>query len=59
MVRQLVEGLALEALGLPVTDTNRDVTDTELLGEATPRQPSQRKRGAMRQRITDTASGAS
>ena len=51
MVRQLVEGLALEALGLPVTDTNRDVTDTELPGKATPRQPSQRNRGVMRQRI--------
>jgi predicted transcriptional regulator len=51
MVRQLVEGLALAALGVPVTETNRDVTDTELPGEATPRQPSQRPRGAMRQRI--------
>jgi hypothetical protein len=29
LVRQLVEGLALEALGLPVTDTYSDVTDTE------------------------------
>jgi hypothetical protein len=29
MVRQLVEGLALEALGLPVTDIFGDVTDTE------------------------------
>jgi hypothetical protein len=27
LVRQLVEGLALEALGLPVTDTNGSVTD--------------------------------
>ena len=51
MVRQLVEGLALEALGLPVTDTNRGVTDTELSGEATPRLPSQQNPGAMRQRI--------
>jgi hypothetical protein len=29
LVRQLVEGLALEALGLPVTDTNGDDTDTD------------------------------
>jgi hypothetical protein len=29
LVRQLVEGLALEALGLPVTDTNSDVTDMD------------------------------
>jgi hypothetical protein len=29
LVRQLVEGLAREALGLSVTDTNGDVTDTE------------------------------
>jgi hypothetical protein len=29
LVRQLVEGLALEALDLPVTDTNSYVTDTE------------------------------
>jgi hypothetical protein len=28
LVRQLVEGLALEALGLPVTDTTGDVTET-------------------------------
>jgi hypothetical protein len=31
LVRQLVEGLALEALGLPVTDTYSDDTDTEAL----------------------------
>jgi hypothetical protein len=31
LVRQLVEGLALEALGLSVTDTDSDVTDTEML----------------------------
>jgi hypothetical protein len=31
LVRQLVEGLALEALGLPVTDTYSDVTETEML----------------------------
>jgi hypothetical protein len=51
LVRQLVEGLALEALGLPVTDTNGSVTDTESPSEATPRQPAPRQRGAMRQRI--------
>jgi len=50
LVRQLVEGLALEALGLPVTDTNGDVTDTEEYEEATPRQPAQRKRGEMAQK---------
>jgi hypothetical protein len=32
LVRQLVEGLALEALGLPVTDTYSDDTDAEALG---------------------------
>jgi hypothetical protein len=32
LVRQLVEGLALEALGLPVTDTDSDATDAEALG---------------------------
>jgi hypothetical protein len=32
LVRQLVEGLALEALGLPVTETNGNVTDTEAFG---------------------------
>jgi len=61
LVRQLVEGLALEALGLPVTDmgngydtdTNGDitdtysnVTDTEPPGEATPAQTeAPRRRG--------------
>jgi len=53
MVRQLVEGLALEALALPVTDMNSDVTDTEPHRETIPRQPSQRKRGGMRQSILD------
>src|SRR4029450_7350219 len=46
--RQLVEGLALEALGLSVTDTNGDVTDTEPRGEATTRMVPQRTRGEMR-----------
>ena len=32
LVRQLVEGLALEALGLPVIETNSDDTDAEALG---------------------------
>jgi hypothetical protein len=51
LVRQLVEGLALEALGLPVTDTNGDVTDTELPGvEPEPRQVG-RPRGELSQRI--------
>jgi len=50
-VRQLVEGLALEALGLPVTDTNGSVTDTEFTEEATARPAPKRKRGEMRQRI--------
>src|SRR5215471_8558612 len=53
LVRQLVEEMALEALGLPVADTNSDVTDTELHRETIPRQPSQRKRGGMRQSILD------
>jgi hypothetical protein len=65
LVRQLVEGLALEALGLPVTDaysndtdmngdiadTDSNVTDTEPLREPTPRQ-----REAMRQPILDLLS---
>ena len=51
LVRQLVEGLALEALGLPVTDTYSDDTDTEPPEEITSHPPTQRKRGAMRQRI--------
>jgi len=51
MVRQLVEGLALEALGLPITDTNGNVADTEPPGEVTTRPAPQRKRGAMHQRI--------
>jgi len=53
LVRQLVEEMALEALGLPVTDTNSDVTDTEPHRETIPRQPSQRQRGGMRQSILD------
>jgi hypothetical protein len=32
LVRQLVEGLAMEALGLPVTETYSDATDTEESG---------------------------
>lgn len=49
-VRQIVEEMALEALGFPATDTNSDVTDTETHRKA----PTQRKRGrpdTMRQRI--------
>src|SRR5215471_4161661 len=33
LVRQLVEEMALEALGLPVTDTYSDLTVTEISGE--------------------------
>jgi hypothetical protein len=65
LVREIIEGMALGALGLPVTDTNGSdtdtdgditdansgVTDTEPPGEAPPPQPSPRKRGEMRQRI--------
>ena len=51
LVRQLVEGLALEALGLPITDTNGNVTETECSGEVLPRQSSRRTRGEMGQRI--------
>ena len=51
LVRQLVEGLALEALGLPVTDTCSNDTDTMSHGEGTARMAPQRTRGEMRQRI--------
>jgi hypothetical protein len=58
LVRQLVEGLALEALGLPVTDTNGydtdtdgDVTDTELPDEAPEPRKVGRPRGELSQRI--------
>jgi hypothetical protein len=34
LVREIVEGLALEALGLPVTDAGSNVTETEPPGEA-------------------------
>jgi hypothetical protein len=65
LVRQLVEGLALEALGLSVTDTdsditdtendstdtNGDVTDTESPGEAPAPRRMGRPRGEMGQRI--------
>ena len=55
LVRQLVEGLALEALGFPATDTDSDVTDTEALeGATTPQEEAPKRggrRGAMRQRI--------
>ena len=50
LVRQIVEEMALEGLGITVTATNSDVTDTETHREA----PTQRKRGrpdTMRQRI--------
>jgi len=46
-----VEGLALEALGLPVTDTNGNVADTEPFREAPTRPSAQRPRRGMRQRI--------
>ena len=65
LVRQLVEGLALEALGLSVTDTDSDVTDmdddstdtdsgvtdTELPEEAPAPRKVARPRGALSQRI--------
>jgi hypothetical protein len=54
LVRQLVEGLAVEALGLPVTDTNGIVTDTEIVEEeeeAPEPRKGGRPRGEMRQRI--------
>ena len=53
MVRQLVEGLALEALDLPVTDTNGSVTDTDSPGEGIPRQPAARGRRGLRQPILE------
>jgi len=51
LVRELVEGLALEAIGLPVTDTNSSVADTDLPGEVPPHTAPQPPLGAMRQRI--------
>jgi hypothetical protein len=51
LVRQLVEGLALEALGFPVTETYRDVTDTEPPEEAPAPRRGGRPLGAMGQRI--------
>jgi hypothetical protein len=65
LVRQLVEGLALEALGLPVTDThsditetnddinvtNGDVTETALLEAAPAPRKGGRPRGELSQRI--------
>jgi hypothetical protein len=57
LVRHLVEGLALEALGLPVTATNGHAPDTALPGEATPFQKAApRRRGRprrLRQPILD------
>ena len=54
MVRQLVEGLALEALGVPVTDMDSNVTDTDTSKEAKSRQPApQGRRGGMRQPILE------
>ena len=53
MVRQLVEGLALEALGLPVTDMDSNVTDTGISEEAKSRQPAPRGRRGLRQPILD------
>jgi hypothetical protein len=49
LVRQLVEGLALEALGLPVTDTTGHAPATALPGQATPFQnEAPRRRGRQR-----------
>jgi len=53
MVRQLVEGLALEALGVPVTDMGSNVTDTDISEEAKSRQPAPRGRRGLRQPILD------
>jgi hypothetical protein len=49
LVRQLVEELALEALGFPVTDTNGRVTDTEIPEEEPEPRKVGRPRGAMSQ----------
>jgi hypothetical protein len=66
LVRQHVEGLALEALGLPVTDTNGNVTETEPPSEAIPRPTSRRSKSsrsplpqpeAPAQRVTATGNG--
>ena len=53
MVRQLVEGLALEALGLPVTDMDSNVTDTGISEEAKSRPPAPRGRRGLRQPILE------
>ena len=61
LVRQLVEGLALEALGLPVTDTDYgNVSDITIADEevATPApRKAGRPRGEMRQRILTLLGG--
>jgi predicted transcriptional regulator len=46
LVRQLVEGLAREALGVPVTVANSDVTETEPPGEGTTHPPSRQEDGS-------------
>jgi hypothetical protein len=52
LVREIVEGMALEALGLPVTDTgNDDVTDTEMPEEEPKQRKVGRPRGEMGERI--------
>jgi hypothetical protein len=51
LVREIVEGMALEALGLPVADTNGDVTDTEMPEEEPEQRKVGRPRGEMGERI--------
>jgi hypothetical protein len=55
LVRQLVEGLALEALGLSVTDTDSDVPDTE--GDSTDTNGNVTEIEALDSPITDTYYG--
>jgi hypothetical protein len=51
LVRQIVEELALEAMGLPITATYSDITDTEASEEKPAQRKAGRSRETMRQRI--------
>jgi hypothetical protein len=51
LVRQIVEEMALEAIGLPVTATYSDIADTEAPADTPVGRKAGRPRGAMRQRI--------
>jgi hypothetical protein len=53
MVRQIVEEMALEAIGLPVTATHGSVTAIETPGKTPAQRQAGRPRGTMRQRILE------